>query len=614
MWALYNPYNIFEMKMYKNNFKVSVLALIATISITGCSKDALINGREELENSATASNASSAQGTPESGKVDGAYIVVFNDDVSDVDGEVNAFARANGIRANFTYRHVIKGFAAKLPAAALDAIQKNPRVKYVEQDQYAQTVATQSPATWGLDRVDQVNRPLSGSYTYNTTGATVDAYIFDTGIWFTHNDFGGRAKQGYDAFGGTGNDDNGHGTHVAGTVGGTTYGIAKGVTLYAVKVLNSAGSGTYSGIIAGLDWAVNHHTTRPAVGNMSLGGGASATLDDAVRRAIADGIIMCVAAGNSTADAINYSPARTAEAITVGATSSTDGFASFSNFGSVVDILAPGVSITSAWFGSNTVTSTISGTSMASPHVAGVSALYLEAYPGSTTAAVATGLKAVAGVNLVSSVPAGTPNLLLYTGFATTPPTAPGTPVLTSPTNGATQQALTTTLSWSAVTGAAAYRVQWSLASDFSSIVGEQSVTGTSATISGLANATTYYWRVNASNSVGTSNWTAAWSFTTANAVTLSAPVLVSPADGATGIATNAKLTWRTVTGAATYQVQVSLAADFSSLAFSKINMTGTSVTVSKLRSKTKYYWRLRAVNANGTTTSAWSTRSFTTK
>ncbi|MCE2833945.1 MAG: S8 family serine peptidase [Chitinophagaceae bacterium] len=591
-----------------------MIPLIVVSMLAGCSKDALIASAELTDNNAASSNASAGQGTAEGGFVDGSYIVVFNNDLSDVDGEVNNIARSQGIKANYTYKHVIKGFAAKLPAAALNALKNNPRVRHIEQDQYARTVATQSPATWGLDRVDQVNRPLSGSYTYNTTGASVDAYIFDTGIWFTHNEFGGRAKQGYDAFGGTGNDDNGHGTHVAGTVGGTTYGIAKGVTLYAVKVLNSAGSGTYSGIIAGLDWAVNHHTTKPAVGNMSLGGGASATLDDAVRRCIADGIIMCVAAGNSTADAINYSPARTAEAITVGATSSTDGFASFSNFGSVVDILAPGVSITSAWFGSNTVTSTISGTSMASPHVAGVSALYLEAYPGSTTAAVSTGLKAVAGVNLVSSVPAGTPNLLLYTGFATTPPTAPTTPAQISPANGATQQAVSTTIAWSAVTGAASYRVQWSLASDFSSIVGEQSVTGTSATISGLANATTYYWRVNASNSVGTSNWSATWSFTTANAVTLSAPVLVSPADGATGVATNAKLIWNTVSGAATYQLQMSLAADFSTIAVSRTNLTGTTITITKLRGKTRYYWRMRAVNANGTVTSGWSTRSFTTR
>lgn len=401
---------------------------------------------------------------------------------------------------------------------------------------------------------------------------------------------------------------------MAGTVGGTTYGVAKQVTLYAVKVLSSSGSGTYSGIIAGLDWAVNHHTTKPAVGNMSLGGGASATLDDAVRRCIADGIIMCVAAGNSTADAINYSPARVSEAITVGATSSSDGFASFSNYGSVVDILAPGVSITSAWFGSNTVTNTISGTSMASPHVAGVSALYLEAYPGSTTATVSSGLKAIAGVNLVSSVPAGTANLLLYSAFTPVTPTAPATPTQLSPANGATNQSLTTSLTWSSVNGATSYRVQWSQASDFSSVLGEQTVSGSSATVSGLTNGVTYFWRVYAANSAGTSNWSSVWSFTTANAITLSAPVLVSPADGATGVATNPKLTWRTVTNAATYQVQVSLAADFSTIVFSKINMTGTSVTVNKLASKTKYYWRLRAVNANGSISSAWSTRSFTTK
>jgi aqualysin 1 len=588
------------------------LLLSMSLWLGSCSKEAL-TASQEL-NATEAQPAIAAAQASEQGFVDGGYIVVFHDNVTDVDAEVNTIARSAGIKANYVYRHVVKGFAAKIPAAALNGLKNNPKVRYIEQDQYAQAVATQSPATWGLDRIDQLNRPLSGSYTYSTTGSTADAYIFDTGIWLTHNEFGGRAKSGYDAYGGTGNDDNGHGTHVAGTVGGTTYGVAKQITLYAVKVLSSSGSGTYSGIIAGLDWAVNHHTTRPAVGNMSLGGGASATLDDAVRRCIADGIVMCVAAGNSTADAINYSPARVSEAITVGATSSTDGFASFSNYGSVVDILAPGVSITSAWFGGNTTTNTISGTSMATPHVAGVSALYLEAYPGATTATVSSGLKSVAGVNLVSSVPAGTPNLLLYTGFSAPPATVPATPALSSPSNGATQVATTANLSWIAVTGASSYRVQWSLTSDFSSLSGEQTVTGTSLSVAGLSNATTYYWRVNAANSVGSSDWSTVWSFSTASAVTLTAPVLVSPADGATGLGTNVKLVWNKVTGAATYQLQVSTAADFSTTVLSRTNLTGTTLTVTKLRTRTKYYWRLRAVNSTGSTASAWSTRSFTTK
>lgn len=509
----------------------------------------------------------------------------------------------------------MKGFAAKLPAAALNGLKNNPRIKYIEQDQYAKTVTTQSPATWGLDRIDQAFRPLSGSYTYTTTGASVDAYIFDTGIWFTHDEFGGRARLGYDAYGGTGNDDNGHGTHVAGTVGGRTYGIAKEITLYAIKVLSSSGSGTYSGIIAGLDWAVNHHATKPAVGNMSLGGGASATLDDAVRRCIADGIVMCVAAGNSTADAINHSPARVSEAITVGATSSSDGFASFSNYGPVVDILAPGVSITSAWFGSNTVTNTISGTSMASPHTAGISAIYLEAFPGSLPAAVATGLKTSATPNLVSSVPAGTANLLLYAAFSAPPATIPSAPTLSAPGNGSSLFANATTLSWNTATGATTYRVQVSTTSDFSSILFDHAgLAPTSIPVSNLTYGTTYYWRVNATNSVGTSVWSGAWSFVTIDPNQLATPVLISPANGATGIGTNIKLTWNRTANAAAYQLQVSLAADFSTLVLNKTGITGTSMTVSKLKAKTQYYWRLRATNTTGTVTSAWAGRSFTTR
>jgi subtilisin family serine protease len=398
----------------------------------------------------------------------------------------------------------------------------NPKVKYIEQDQVASIDATQTGATWGLDRVDQRNRPLDLSYTYNTNGSTVDAYIFDTGILPNHVEFSGRVVAGFDAFNGNTVDRNGHGTHVAGTVGGTTYGIAKGVTLYPVKVLGDDGRGSFSGIIAGVDWAINHHQGgKAAVGNMSLGGGASSTLDAAVRSAVSDGIVMVVAAGNSNTDASTSSPARTLEAITVGATTSTDARASYSNFGSVLDIFAPGSSITSAWYTSSTATNTISGTSMASPHVAGVAALYLEAFPGSTPDQVSQGLKTAATPNVVTSAGTGSPNLLLFSGNFSAPPPPPPAPVaptLVSPTNGATGVATIPTLTWSGTgTNAASYDVQVSTRSNFSSFIENKTgITGTSLTTRSLKGRTTYYWRVRSKASNGTvSAWSAYWRFTT---------------------------------------------------------------------------------------------------
>jgi subtilisin family serine protease len=296
--------------------------------------------------------------------------VVFRESVADPDRTTDDLVRSHGGQVHYRYRTALKGFAASLPAPALEGIRRNPNVAYVEADGIMSIVATQSPATWGLDRIDQRNRPLSNSYTYNATGSGVRSYIIDTGIRPTHNEFGGRASGGFTAISdGRGTTDcNGHGTHVAGTVGGSTYGVAKSVLLVPVRVLNCQGSGTTSGVIA-LDWVTANHV-KPAVANMSLGGGASTSLDNAVANSISAGVTYAVAAGNSNANACNYSPARVGAAITVGATTSSDARASYSNFGSCLDLFAPGSSITSAWSTSNTATNTISGTSMASQHVA----------------------------------------------------------------------------------------------------------------------------------------------------------------------------------------------------------------------------------------------------
>ncbi|MER3425743.1 MAG: peptidase S8 [Thermoleophilia bacterium] len=316
------------------------------------------------------------------------------------------------------YTSALQGIAAELSPEELSRLRKDPRVAYIEVDQEVRAFAVQSPATWGLDRIDQRYLPLDGSYTYTATGAGVHAYVVDTGIRLTHVEFTGRIGNGYDAItpGGNANDCNGHGTHVAGTIGGSTYGVAKGVTLHPVRVLDCNGSGSNSSVIAGLDWVTQNHI-KPAVINMSLGGGASSALDTAVNNAINAGVTVVVAAGNDNRDACLYSPARVSAAITVGATTSTDYRASFSNYGSCLDLFAPGQSITSAWYTSDTATNTISGTSMATPHVAGAAALYLEKNPTATPSQVAGAIVGNATTGVVQSAGTGSPNRLLYSIF-----------------------------------------------------------------------------------------------------------------------------------------------------------------------------------------------------
>lgn len=348
--------------------------------------------------------------------IPGEYIVVFEPGASgrSVDQAAEQ-ARGNGASVHFFYTDALSGFAATLPDTALNGLVHNPNVAYIEADQTVTIDGSQSPATWGIDRIDQRNLPLNNTYTYNYTGAGVHAYIIDTGILVTHNEFGGRASVAFDSVGDgqNGIDCNGHGTHVSGTVGGATYGVAKQASLYAVRVLNCSGSGTTSGVIAGVDWVTGHHVD-PAVANMSLGGGVSTSLDTAVNNSINAGVTYAIAAGNSNRDACKFSPARVPAALTVGATTSTDSRASYSNYGACLDLFAPGSSITSAWIGSNTATNTISGTSMATPHVAGVAALYLAAHPTATPAEVAAAIKGNATPNVVINPGRLSPNLLLY--------------------------------------------------------------------------------------------------------------------------------------------------------------------------------------------------------
>jgi subtilisin family serine protease len=344
------------------------------------------------------------------------YIVVFKDSVANPAAEAAGLARAAGGQLHHTYSAAIKGFAATLPAAALQGLQNNPSIAYIEQDQTVSLSADQGGATWGLDRIDETNRILDTVYHYNATGAGVHAYIIDTGIRADHVEFTGRLVQaGTSTVGdanGT-NDCNGHGTHVAGTVGGTTWGVAKQVSLVPVRVLNCRGSGSWSGVIAGVDWVANNRIL-PAVANMSLGGGLSSSVNAAVAGAVARGVTMVVAAGNSNANACSYSPASEPSALTVGATTNTDTRASYSNYGSCVDLFAPGSSITSSWNTGATSINTISGTSMASPHAAGVAALVAQANPLASPAAIGNFIVTHANAGMVGSPGSGSPNLLLY--------------------------------------------------------------------------------------------------------------------------------------------------------------------------------------------------------
>jgi subtilisin family serine protease len=371
-------------------------------------------------------------GNLESGKK--RYIVRFADSVTDPESVISAISGKSVRRLS----KVFNGAIADLSTGQLAALRKLDGVIYTEEDQAISTTASVNPTpSWGLDRIDQRTLPLDSTYSFASNGSGVDAYVIDTGILLTHTEVAGRVRAGFDAFSGTANDCNGHGTHVAGTLGGATYGVAPGASLIAMRILDCAGAGTTSGLVAAIDWAIDDHKTTPAVMNLSLGGAFSVSVNSAVDRAFADGITVVIAAGNANVDACSTSPASaTTSALTVGATTITDARASFSNFGRCLDLFAPGASITSAWYSSNSATNSLSGTSMAAPHVAGLVARYLSSNTQATPTQAMNAIINASTPNLVTNAGTLSPNRLAYADPVVTTVQTPPTSGTTSPTPG----------------------------------------------------------------------------------------------------------------------------------------------------------------------------------
>ncbi len=532
------------------------------------------------------------------------YIVTLKNGVAP-----RAFATAEattGSQILSVYTAAINGFTAVLTASALERLAKDSNVASIEQDRVVVLQGDQVDPPWGLDRVDQRSGTRNSRYSYINTGSGVTAYVIDTGIMASHVDFGGRVGAGYtvysDSYGTT--DCNGHGTHVAGTIGGSTYGIAKAVSLVPIRVLSCTGTGYASGVIAGIDWAISDHASgSPAVANMSLGGLYSTALNSAVANATSDGIVFAVAAGNNNSSACSYSPASEPTAITVGAIGGSDDRASFTNYGSCVDLFAPGVSIMSATIASSSASRLLSGTSMASPHVAGAAALLLQSDPTATPAQIAASIVNIATPDAITGLAAGSPNLVLYTGaaFVSPNPVAPSVPTSLTAVGGVTQASL----SWNAPTQSGGadvidYVVEYSSNSGSTWTVFAEGVsTSTTATVTGLTNGTTYQFRVKAVSSGGTSEASA-----TATAIVgvPSAPTSLS----ATPLGLSVRLSWTAPTqdgGSAITDYVAQFSADSGATwsTFSDSVSTSTTTTVTGLTNGLTYQLRVSAVNSVGT-------------
>jgi subtilisin family serine protease len=532
---------------------------------------------------ALAAPASSSEGGPQR-----LYLVQFASGTGPDAGAGEV--RRGGGRVEGVLRRVFPGAVARMSERAASALARNPRVARVEADQVVHAAETQSSPPWGLDRIDQRSLPLSETFSWTANGAGVTAYVVDTGIRADHVDFQDRVEVGHTVIAdgrGTG-DCNGHGTHVAGTLGGVNYGVAKAVRLVPVRVLDCTGSGTVSGIVQALDWVIGQHEAgTPAVANLSLGSGASLSLDAAVQATIDDGVAVVVAAGNANADACTVSPARVADAVTAGATDQADARASFSNYGTCVDLFGPGVGIASAWYTSTTAQQSLSGTSMATPHVTGAVAALLELEPTLSPAAVAARLVDTGTAGVVTGAGAGSPNRLLWGPLTATAPSAPAAVTATAG-DGSAQ------VSW---TAAAAYGSPVTGYTVTSSDGQTSTVSGDSTTtsVSGLTNGTAYTFTVTATNAIGTGPASAA-----SNSVTPAAPT--APSAPATVTATagdsQAQVSWTAAepNGSPITGYRVSASPGDRSCA-----TTGAlSCTVTGLTNGTAYTFTVTATNAVG--------------
>ncbi|MEY4147284.1 MAG: hypothetical protein RL278_840 [Actinomycetota bacterium] len=535
--------------------------------------------------------------------VPGRYIVQF---ASNTASAVAAASLTSGPITTFS--NAINGFVANLTTSEVAALQSNPNVVGLEPDRIVMASTDQPTPGWGLDRIDQRVLPLNQKYTYTTSGVGVTAYVIDSGINSTHTDFTGRIKSGFTVISdGNGVEDcNGHGTHVSGIIAGTKFGVAKSASLVPVRVLDCAGSGTVSGLISGLNWAITNHLAGvPAVANLSVGATISASLNAAVASTVADGITVVVAAGNDNLDACNYSPASAPSAITVGATASDDSRASYSNYGTCVDIFAPGSSISSAYKGSATASASMSGTSMASPFVTGIAAVYLENHTSATPAAVTTAITDASTRDVVTSAGVGSPNKLAYSAsFAVVPATAPSVPLSLT----ATPSSQTVALAWSlpASDGGSAitdYKVEYAVSTSSTwTVFAHTASTTRAATVIGLTNGTQYSFRVSAVNAIGTGVAASPVLATPVAPPTLTAPLNLTGIVGRQSVT----LSWQepsTLAGASItdYIIESSINAGST---WSTVNdgvSAALTSTITGLTANISYAFRVKAVNTTGT-------------
>ena len=559
---------------------------------------------------------------------EGSYIVVLKGSNSSSSVEAD-ISRAGG-RTERRFTHVLNGLSVRMKNSEVSRLRNNPNVLSVELDQQMFALDTQNPTpSWGLDRIDQRPLPLNSTFTATAQGSGVDTYIVDTGIYASHAEFSGRLAAGFSSIAdsnGT-NDCNGHGTHVAGTTAGTTYGIAKLATLIPVRVLDCAGSGSNSGVIAGLDWIVAHHISgKSAVVNMSLGGGASTALDTAVQNVINDGIVMVVAAGNSNVDACSTSPARATNALTVGATGqysageTTDSRSSYSNYGPCLDIFAPGSRITSSWIGGSTATNSISGTSMASPHVAGVAAVLFGRYPSSTASQIASMLLISATPNVVIGSGTGSPNYLLYLDPLGETPSgpAPVSPIAPSAPTGITVAPRSGSLSIAFTAGPAGTspitNYNFSLDGGATWLTRSPASTLSPLVVSGLTNGSTYSVSIRAISTAGDGVASPSVIVTIPNAP--SEPLLVAALASANR---SARVTWtQGVNGGSPITSHIVTAYLVGKRRVAKsVTVTGattTAATVSGLVSGRSYTFRVQAINAYGRSLVSLASNSITAR